>query len=103
MTFDLRKFERFCRELTVETKERGLQKLGTQLLGTQKYLMQEIGKGLEEGKGQRRGSRRSIEDRYAESVRLALAWVGVVRRDRRGSGTAKGAGNGVWEWRGRAP
>ena len=46
---------------------------------------------------------RSIEDRYAESVRLALAWVGVVRRDRRGSGTAKGAGNGVWEWRGRAP
>ena len=50
MTFDLRKFERFCRELTVETKERGLQKLGTQLLGTQKYLMQEIGKGLEEGK-----------------------------------------------------
>ena len=45
MTFDLRKFERFCRELTVETKERGLQKLGTQLLGTQKYLMQEIGKG----------------------------------------------------------
>ena len=49
MTFDLRKFERFCRELTVETKERGLQKLGTQLLGTQKYLMQEIGKGLEEG------------------------------------------------------
>jgi len=50
MTFDLRKFERFCRELTVETKERGLQKLGTQLLGTQKYLMQEIGKGLEKGK-----------------------------------------------------
>ena len=50
MTFDLRKFERFCRELTVETKERGLQKLGTQLLGTQKYLMQEIGKGLEDGK-----------------------------------------------------
>lgn len=50
MTFDLRKFEKFCRELTVETKERGLQKLGTQLLGTQKYLMQEIGKGLEEGK-----------------------------------------------------
>ena len=50
MTFDLRKFERFCRELTVETKERGLQKLGTQLLGTQKYLMQEIGRGLEEGK-----------------------------------------------------
>ena len=39
MTFDLRKFEKFCRELTVETKERGLQKLGTQLLGTQKYLM----------------------------------------------------------------
>ena len=50
MTFDLRKFERFCRELTVETKERGLRKLGTQLLGTQKYLMQEIGRGLEEGK-----------------------------------------------------
>jgi len=48
--FDVKKFERFCRELTVETKEQGMKKLGTQLLGTQRFVMKEIGKGLEEGK-----------------------------------------------------
>ena len=50
MKFDLDKFNRFCRELTVETKEMGMQKLGTKLLGTQTYVMQEIAKGLEEDK-----------------------------------------------------
>lgn len=50
MKFDLDKFNRFCRELTVETKELGMQKLGTKLLGTQTYVMQEIAKGLEEDK-----------------------------------------------------
>jgi len=50
MGFDVRKFERFCRELTVETKEQGMRKLGTQLLGTQRFVMEQIGKGLEEGK-----------------------------------------------------
>ena len=50
MGFDVRRFERFCRELTVETKEQGMKKLGTQLLGTQRFVMKEIGKGLEEGK-----------------------------------------------------
>jgi hypothetical protein len=48
--FDVKKFERFCRELTVETKEQGMRKLGAQLLGTQRFVMQEIGRGLEEGK-----------------------------------------------------
>ena len=47
MEFDLDKFDRFCRELTVETKEMGMQKLGTKLLGTQTYVMQEIAKGLD--------------------------------------------------------
>lgn len=50
MGFDVRRFERFCRELTVETKEQGMRKLGTQLLGTQRFVMEQIGKGLEEGK-----------------------------------------------------
>ena len=50
MKFDLNKFYRFCRELTVETKEMGMQKLGTKLLGTQSYVMQEIAKGLEDDK-----------------------------------------------------
>lgn len=50
MKFDLNKFYRFCRELTVETKEMGMQKLGTRLLGTQSYVMQEIAKGLEDNK-----------------------------------------------------
>ena len=50
MKFDLAKFNRFCRELTVETKELGMQKLGARLLGTQTYIMQEIAKGLENDK-----------------------------------------------------
>ena len=50
MGFDVRRFERFCRELTIETKEQGMRKLGTQLLGTQRFVMEQIGKGLEEGK-----------------------------------------------------
>ena len=50
MKFDLQKFNRFCRELTVETKEMGMQKLGQRLLGTQTYVMQEIAKGLEDNK-----------------------------------------------------
>jgi len=49
------------------------------------------------------GSRRSIEDRTAESVWLVRAWAGVGERDRRGGCTATGAIDGVWEWRGRAP
>ena len=48
MSFDLEKFYRFCRELKVETKESGLQKLD-RLLGTQTFVMGEIAKGLEDG------------------------------------------------------
>jgi hypothetical protein len=46
MNFDLKKFYKFCSELKIETKEEGLKKMGT-LLGTQKYVMEEITKGLE--------------------------------------------------------
>jgi hypothetical protein len=46
MNFDLKKFYKFCSELKIETKEEGLKKMGN-LLGTQKYVMQEITKGLE--------------------------------------------------------
>ena len=48
MSFDLRKFYRFCAQLQIETKEKGLQRLGS-LLGTQTYVMGEIAKGLEDG------------------------------------------------------
>lgn len=48
MKFDLRKFYHFCSQLQIETKEQGLRRLDV-LLGTQTYVMGEIGKGLEEG------------------------------------------------------
>lgn len=39
----------FCSDLTVETKEMGLVTLGSQLLGSQKYFVDEIARGLAEG------------------------------------------------------
>ena len=48
MSFDLKKFYRFCGQLQIETKEKGLQRLGS-LLGTQTYVMGEIARGLEDG------------------------------------------------------
>ena len=47
MKFDLQHFYKFCAELKIETKEEGLKKMGN-LLGTQKYVMEEIQKGLAE-------------------------------------------------------
>ena len=49
MNFDLQHFYRFCRELKVETKEMGIQRLGQRLLGSQTYVMEEIAKGLNQG------------------------------------------------------
>jgi hypothetical protein len=46
MNFDLNHFYKFCKELKVETKELGIQRLGNRLLGSQTYVMQEIAKGL---------------------------------------------------------
>ena len=45
MKFDLAQFYRFCSQLKIETKEKGLQKMD-RLLGTQTYVMDEIAKGL---------------------------------------------------------
>lgn len=47
MSFDLKKFYRFCSALQIETKEQGLKSLDP-LLGTQTYFMNEVGAGLEE-------------------------------------------------------
>ena len=49
MKFDLQAFYKFCAELSIETKEHGLKKMGN-LLGTQTYVMNEIAQGLEEDK-----------------------------------------------------
>ena len=46
--FNLAEFYKFCAQLKIETKEQGLMRLDKPL-GTQKYVMDEIGKGLEEG------------------------------------------------------
>ena len=46
MKFNLQQFYKFCSELSIETKEEGLKKMG-KLLGTQTYVMEEITKGLE--------------------------------------------------------
>lgn len=45
--FDPEHFIHFCDNLVIDTKEKGKQKL--KLLGTQKYYIQEIAKGLSEG------------------------------------------------------
>ena len=45
--FNLQQFYNFCKQLKIETKEQGLRKMDN-LLGTQKYVMSEIAKGLEE-------------------------------------------------------
>jgi len=47
MKFNLQEFYKFCSELKIETKEKGLVKMGN-LLGTQTYVMDEISKGLAE-------------------------------------------------------
>jgi len=47
MKFNLQQFYAFCRQLKIETKELGLQKMD-KLLGTQTYVMEEIAKGLED-------------------------------------------------------
>lgn len=47
MIFDLQAFYRFCSQLKIETKEHGLQRLAKPL-GTQRYVMEEVVKGLEE-------------------------------------------------------
>lgn len=48
MKFDRAGFMRFCNQLRIETKEKGIVRLGANMLGTQKYLIDEIAKGLEE-------------------------------------------------------
>ena len=47
--FNLQQFYKFCQQLKIETKEKGLQKMD-HLLGTQTYVMDEIASGLEEDK-----------------------------------------------------
>jgi len=47
MKFDLQKFYRFCSQLRIEAKEKGLIHMD-HLLGTQTYVMQEIAKGLQD-------------------------------------------------------
>jgi hypothetical protein len=47
--FPLAHFLRFARALRVDTKERGIVRLGDNLLGTQTWVLREIVKGLENG------------------------------------------------------
>lgn len=49
MKFDLDHFQGFLNSLRVATKEKGVISLGQSMLGTQKLLMREIVKGLEDG------------------------------------------------------
>jgi hypothetical protein len=48
MSFDLKRFYKFCSQLRIESKEHGLVRLD-KMLGTQTYFMDEIGAGLENG------------------------------------------------------
>jgi len=48
MSFDLKRFYKFCSQLRIESKEHGLVRMD-KLLGSQTYVMQEIAKGLEDG------------------------------------------------------
>lgn len=49
MKFPLRNFLRFCESLKIDSKELGVIHLGKQMLGTQRYLVSEIAKGMEDG------------------------------------------------------
>jgi len=44
--FNLKNFYKFASELSIDSKEHGIKKLGTDLLGTQTYVMDEISSGL---------------------------------------------------------
>ena len=48
MQFDRKGFYRFCSQLRIESKERGMITLGDQLLGTQTYVMDEVARGLQD-------------------------------------------------------
>ena len=48
MKFNLQQFYKFCDNLKIESKERGLISLNERL-GTQTYVMNEIGDGLANG------------------------------------------------------
>lgn len=50
MKFPVDQFERFANVLSVETKESGIVRLGSRMLGTQKYLLREIARGFEDDK-----------------------------------------------------
>lgn len=50
MDFDRDKFYTFCKNLKIESKERGMVVLGNELLGTQTYVMDEVARGLAEDK-----------------------------------------------------
>ncbi len=47
--FDLKAFQRFTNNLRIDTKERGELILGKSLLGTQRYVVDEIAKGMQDG------------------------------------------------------
>ena len=49
MKFPLAQFQQFCNMLTIDSKEMGQVRLGQNMMGTQKYHLQEVIKGLEEG------------------------------------------------------
>ena len=49
MDFNLKNFYKFCSQLKIESKERGMITLGDTLLGSQTYVMDEVGKGLNDG------------------------------------------------------
>ena len=47
--FDLKAFQRFTNNLRIDTKERGELILGKSLLGPQRYVIDEIAKGMQDG------------------------------------------------------
>ena len=47
--FNLKQFYKFCQQLKIESKERGMITLGDTLLGSQTYVMDEVARGLDQG------------------------------------------------------
>lgn len=50
MTFPLTQFMQFANALAIDTKERGMLRLGTSMMGTQRWLLRHIVQGFEDGK-----------------------------------------------------
>ena len=77
--FDVQQFWRFCNNLRIDTKERGLVTLGRTFMGSQRRLINEIAKGLENGVHEFVTLKARQLGISTASLALDLYWAGKYR------------------------